>query len=310
MKAEEIKNQIKLLVELNDIAEEREFNGVAYFNLLYAKVKELESELETLESQPEQPREQEKDVENEVAKTVLLVLAQIKHNEECGKNNKFTVDEVTAIIKRHLLPESIEPKPDTSQALKKLQDMINEPLTDDERISIQNQLREQPDTSQVEQGKKKLGAEFLSKEQNRFWDILGEELKSIKGGLTKKEWNAVWNAVKKYSIIVEPTDSYTTNGIVEKSGNNWFLNYHPIQVEELNEFAKKMSNMKDIDPDIAQHLTPAFFNELMELDSKKDKASQVEGMPSEELCNCSGRLEFTMENNVIWCNKCRKRFIP
>jgi len=43
----------------------------------------------------------------------------------------------------------IEPKPDTSQVLKKLQDMINEPLTDDERISIQNHIREQSKASQV-----------------------------------------------------------------------------------------------------------------------------------------------------------------
>ena len=31
---------------------------------------------------------------------------------------------------------------------------------------------------------------------------------------------------------------------------------------------------------------------------------------SADTCNCSGRLEFTMENKIIWCNKCRKRFIP
>ena len=31
---------------------------------------------------------------------------------------------------------------------------------------------------------------------------------------------------------------------------------------------------------------------------------------AEEICNCSGRLDLTMENHVFYCNKCRKRFMP
>ena len=29
-----------------------------------------------------------------------------------------------------------------------------------------------------------------------------------------------------------------------------------------------------------------------------------------ESCNCTGKLKLTSENNIIWCNKCRKRFLP
>jgi hypothetical protein len=47
---------------------------------------------------------------------------------------------------------------------------------------------------------------------------------------------------------------------------------------------------------------------------KHEYASQRVNKPVEssdaDTCNCSGRLEFTMENKIIWCNKCRKRFIP
>jgi len=47
-------------------------------------------------------------------------------------------------------------------------------------------------------------------------------------------------------------------------------------------------------------------------ESKRDNTSQVEAkeVKSDESCNCTGRFELTSENNIIYCNKCRKRFIP
>ena len=29
-----------------------------------------------------------------------------------------------------------------------------------------------------------------------------------------------------------------------------------------------------------------------------------------ELCQCTGKLSLTFENHIIYCDKCRKRFIP
>jgi hypothetical protein len=40
-----IQDQIKLLNELNQIAIRRDYNGVAYFNLLYSKIEELQKKI-------------------------------------------------------------------------------------------------------------------------------------------------------------------------------------------------------------------------------------------------------------------------
>jgi len=40
-------NQIDLLMELNQIATRRDYNGIAYYNLLYQKIEELEKKIKT-----------------------------------------------------------------------------------------------------------------------------------------------------------------------------------------------------------------------------------------------------------------------
>lgn len=66
------------------------FSGNYLIYLLEEYRKEILDEIETSKN-------------DNIAQAVLLVLAQIKHNEECGKDNKFTISEVTDIIKRYIL---------------------------------------------------------------------------------------------------------------------------------------------------------------------------------------------------------------
>lgn len=40
-----IEDKIKMLEELNQIAEDRDFNEIAYYNLLYGKIQELKKKL-------------------------------------------------------------------------------------------------------------------------------------------------------------------------------------------------------------------------------------------------------------------------
>jgi hypothetical protein len=61
-------------------------------------------------------------------------------------------------------------------------------------------------------------------------------------------------------------------------------------IERLCEMHKHYTEMRE-----------EWFN-VVQLRDQPDKATA-------DTCNCTGRLEFTMENNIIWCNKCRKRFM-
>ena len=42
-----IQNQIDLLTELNQIATKRDYSGIAYYNLLYQKIEELQKKIKT-----------------------------------------------------------------------------------------------------------------------------------------------------------------------------------------------------------------------------------------------------------------------
>ena len=47
-----------------------------------------------------------------------------------------------------------------------------------------------------------------------------------------------------------------------------------------------------------------------EIAEQSEREEPKERHSGEEICNCTGRLEFTYEDHIIWCNKCRKRFLP
>lgn len=46
-----LQNQIDLLMELNQIGTRRDFNGIAYYNLLHQKIEELQKKQKRLKSE-------------------------------------------------------------------------------------------------------------------------------------------------------------------------------------------------------------------------------------------------------------------
>jgi hypothetical protein len=37
---------------------------------------------------------------------------------------------------------------------------------------------------------------------------------------------------------------------------------------------------------------------------------ETKELTAEDICRCTGKISLTFENNIIYCDKCRKRFIP
>lgn len=69
----------------------------------------------------------EEKMKNNLTEVANLIILQIDHNRECGKSDKFTIDEIVDIIKRSVINEStiIEPiNPEPSVGVKEYIELV------------------------------------------------------------------------------------------------------------------------------------------------------------------------------------------